>query len=232
MSILHSNDVTFEIDGTSSSVNAKDFMADKPTDVNILGQYEDVTKYVTNPLTISPSIRAAFLKLADVMQNQTSLLDIGCYGGYAFDLVRQGSSEQLSYTGVDINQEVIEAAKELHHDSSATFVCADLFDLGDEYAADVVFCSRVLIHMTNIKAGLMKLWELTNRHLICTLNFNGDKCERYKVTNKTTGAESYYYLHCISEKQGLAMLQTLPNVKSMNISNKGKNTIIHLEKNK
>ena len=91
-------------------------------------------------------IEANLLDLQNELREGDSLLDVGCYLGDIADFCED-------YTGVDINVDSVEMAKSFH--PKKNFYVGDVFSL--EGAYDVVFCSRVLIHLPDFEKALKRL---------------------------------------------------------------------------
>lgn len=138
-----------------------------------LTQREDVIEWIRDPSTI----RSIQPNLADLRERlgplprPVSVLDVGCYGGYLYDWLRDrcfGSLADFSYTGVDIDPDVVAAARRVHAGApNATFDTGDVYALTEvfgERAFDVVFCSRVLIHIPYHERALRELYR-TSRAL-------------------------------------------------------------------
>ena len=139
-------------------------------------QAHDVAKWVRSPdqIDIIPHLRI----LRTVWRPSYSLLDVGCYAGYVQDYL--GAEK---YLGVDAFPEIIEAARELH--PGVAFKVCDLFDL--EEKADVVFCSRVLIHLPRFTEAVQKLIDCANKAVVVVLDVSTDACEKVEQ-----GGENYY----------------------------------------
>lgn len=112
----------------------------------------------------------------NVKLDSCTLLDVGCGLG---DLLTYLTQRKLSvtYTGVDIVNEMVQRAQQLHPD--ARFVCTDIFDktqctldAGEQF--DVVFCSGMLnLDLGNAREFLVtaieRMLELSRKCLVFNL---------------------------------------------------------------
>lgn len=172
------------------------FVSNAPQNPELLGQAEDVTKHLKSDSGLRP-IKGA---LDALMENEfNTVLDVGCYGGYVFDYLKARRSDFL-YTGIDIQEDVIEEAIELHkeHGPDCEFRCADLFNLPLPFnrAFDVVFCSRVAIHLPDLGLFVDKLLEVTGKLLI----FNVKLADKNIVQRYRVGDKGYFYLYLVTEE--------------------------------
>lgn len=109
-----------------------------------------------------------------LLSPEDSILDVGCYAGYARDFFRNNDN----YLGIDLFPEHIELAREYHPDCPDKFKVGDLFELEDK--ADVVVCSRVLIHIPNFKEAVAKLIAAANRLVVAVIKIEPvGRCERF-----------------------------------------------------
>ena len=138
-------------------------------EISDMRQNSDVEQWVRRPVTID--IRPNLDHLADFLVKDESILDVGCGAGYLKDYLKW-----KNYIGVDICPDEIERALKLHP-GEACFKIGNLFDL--EEKADVVICSRVLIHIP-FEEAVAKLIQLATRLLIVILKIGPvDKLERF-----------------------------------------------------
>ncbi len=92
------------------------------------------------------SQKSRFAVLTDTVELAgKKLLDVGCGLGDLYAHLRHLGID-LAYTGVDISDEMVQAARQLN--AGVEFVCADLFADGDNTyppgSFDVTFCSGAL----------------------------------------------------------------------------------------
>lgn len=133
-----------------------------------LRQAHDVQDWVLHPRSID--IREHLDDVKQVLQPGDSLLDVGCYAGYAHDYLCPSH-----YVGVDILPEAVAAARELH--PGVTFEVGDLFDL--KQRADIVLCSRVLIHLPRFEEAVAALCRAANKFVVLVLALaDEDRCDR------------------------------------------------------
>jgi len=123
-----------------------------------------------------------------------TVLDVGCMDGYTWETVK---TTQAEYLGVDINQEAIDYARE--HYPGGAFYRSNLFALDERFKADVVFCSRVLIHLPNFKQAVDHLRTLANKALVLVIKIGPkDDLKKYQVTD--TEEQAIVYHRIFSEK--------------------------------
>ena len=117
--------------------------------------------------------------LKDVLKPGDSLLDVGCNQGFTYGLIGHDP-----YCGIDISQEYVEQARRRH--PAVSFSVCDLFDL--EGSWDVVFCSRVLIHVAHFELAMKKLLSVAKRAVVIVVPIGGDEC----IVEDYQGRQSYY----------------------------------------
>jgi len=121
------------------------------------------------------SQQARFEVLADNVDLEgLALLDVGCGLG---DLLAYLESRnlRLEYTGVDLLEEMVQAARQRH--PHGRFVCADVFSNDNPFAQesfDVVFCSGIFnLNLGNneqfLAAALGRLMELSRDYTVFNL---------------------------------------------------------------
>jgi len=88
-----------------------------------------------------------------------SILDVGCYHGDVYDYIKH---IEVDYLGIDLFESHIEQAKHKHPE--ANFKVVDLFQLEDK--ADIVFCSRVLMHIPDFDIAIEKLINAAKKYCI------------------------------------------------------------------
>src|SRR3989344_5040153 len=103
-----------------------------------------------------------FLKVGDL--NNCSILDVGCGFGDFYDFLKKKKTQNFSYTGIDINPEMIKRAKEKNPE--ANFQVIDFGSGNFKSKFDYIFCSGALsFKITNYKefylAHVKKMFELS-----------------------------------------------------------------------
>ena len=137
-----------------------------------LGQSQDVRPWIADPENVDWRIRknlarfARLLPKPDPYREPVSVLDVGCYGGYAFDWLkkRRGTSAVLNYLGVDIEPGFVAEAERAHRGTVARFTVGNALDLNSHFfekhvAFDAALCLRLVIHLPfldRVLAGLMR----------------------------------------------------------------------------
>jgi SAM-dependent methyltransferase len=106
--------------------------------------------------------------LKEFLKPDDELLDVGC--GHGHLCPRLGHEK---YTGIDLFPENISEAKRLH--PAGKFEVGDLFELKGQW--DVVFCSRVLIHIPNFEQAVKTLRACAKKYCLVTLPIGGDVCD-------------------------------------------------------
>jgi len=127
----------------------------------------DMSKYLEN------------YKIPDDLTGKT-VLEIGPAAGYfSFEFARRGAK----VVGLDYKRNLVrEAANELMN-TNVEFVTKDLFDLDESFGKfDIVFCSNVLIHVSDIFTALRKIKSVTKeKAIICTLVIKNSKYDEFPV---------------------------------------------------
>jgi trans-aconitate methyltransferase len=174
--------------------NAEDMIGDDWRESFML-QSENVSRYIDDPKHGSRKLlKGPFPILKAQIQKHCarSVLDVGCNLGYTYDWLKYAGID-IEYTGIDINPDMIAEAEKRHTQPGPVFDVADLFTMGQGYAADVVFCSRVLIHLPDFQEAVRKLHALAHRSLVLVLLVDGvESCTRYRTT------DSFYYLRAVT----------------------------------
>lgn len=173
---------------------------ERPWENYTLGQSEDVTQWVKEPSVIQ-KVQPNLRRMADLIgtSERKTVLDIGCYGGYAYGFLRRAGCD-ISYLGVDVNYDVVKEARTLHaRDENALFERADLFDLGQIIRAygtfDYALCLRVLIHLPNVETAINSITGAAKTTLL-GIKLGSDKATRRM---DMVSGEHHYYRH-ISKK--------------------------------
>lgn len=87
--------------------------------------------------------RFALLTAIEGIPSHSSVLDVGCGLGHLCDYLR-AQGWRGSYTGVDINPDMVAAGKDRLPEDN--LVCADILDGGFTGAFDYVFCGATVQH--------------------------------------------------------------------------------------
>ena len=186
-----------------------------------LTQSQDVRGWCKDPSEIQ-SIQSNLLelkKIIDSLHEPIALLDVGCYGGYVYDYIKQktiySKYKKSSYTGIDVQVNAIEAAEYVHReDSNVNFLAGDVFRLPECFpprSFNVVCCYRVLIHLPYFERALADLVHIADKFVHVVLHIQDkDICRRCEETDLITGKKVIYYHRYISEKTIKGALSGLP----------------------
>jgi ubiquinone/menaquinone biosynthesis C-methylase UbiE len=117
-----------------------------------------------------PKIEENIADLLEFLKSDDTILDAGC--GIA-DLYRRVGN----YTGIDINPENITEARKTYPD--ADLRVGDIFKLADLW--DVVWCSRVLLHLPNLEKNIDYLKSLARKYVFVLVPIGEESCEIEKV---------------------------------------------------
>ncbi len=152
---------------------------------------QDVRGWIKNPDqidAITPNLRA-LSGLIDSCPEPVSVLDVGCHGGFVYDWLKANCQSRFTYTGCDIVESVIDAAIDAHDDGETAFDVADVTSLDRHYKArsyDIVFCSRVLIHLPYFRANMARLYTVAKRSLLVVLKLGERDVVKIMVADETT----------------------------------------------
>lgn len=178
------------------------FMSDWVSDY--MGQWHDTTPYFKDPSIlkgIGSSLSALEKAIDSVDKTEVSVLDAGCYGGYVYDWLEWNPCivKSIKYTGVDISETAIREAVRHHPQSNATFHCMNLLDenLSQEIGRyDIVFCSRVLLHIPDMKKAISNLEAKARHTIIFGVRLSDkNKCERKLVI----GTDRHIYFRTVTK---------------------------------
>jgi len=139
---------------------------------NDLGQSENVIEWIKNPQNIT-LIRQGIEVVSNLCNENTKLLDIGCYGGYLFDAL----GRNIDYTGIDIDEEVLKQTKKIHANYN-NFRCllVDAYNLPfKNNSFDITTCFRVLIHVPHIEEIISEIVRVTKKYIVMVLKIGKDK---------------------------------------------------------
>ena len=184
-----------------------------------LTQSQDVTCWITDPAMIE-GLDNSFIHLRETIKNMElpiNILDVGCYGGYLLDFLQKRMDlppDAFRYKGIDIQANAIEAAKAAHSGiEGAEFSVGDIFKLKEnekEGAYDVVWCSRVLIHLPNPEKCIENLIHVAKKKLLIVLKISDrSSCKKIMETDLDNGNQVVYFFRCFSEKDISTVAKTL-----------------------
>lgn len=179
---------------------------ERPWESLELTQGQDVREWIREPEKIEgiqPNLKQLSNRILNINQNwpcdSIKILDVGCYAGYLYDYLVK--NHNINYTGIDINQDVIESAKILHKNTTAKFKVGDIFDPPPELLDnmfDVVCCHRLTIHLPYFEQALFNLINLSKDIVHVILFVGEDCCDKCMETNVETGKTSFYYKRYVS----------------------------------
>jgi 2-polyprenyl-3-methyl-5-hydroxy-6-metoxy-1,4-benzoquinol methylase len=132
--------------------------------------WKSMNMFQRNPHFLK-KIEHNIMHLQELLKPEDELLDVGCCQGHLYHYLKHPK-----YTGIDLFPENIAEARNLH--PAGKFEVMDLFDLKGSW--DVVFCSRVLIHVPNFHKAVAILRAAARKHCIITLPISSDTCELEK----------------------------------------------------
>ena len=175
---------------------------------NKLSQSQDVCKWIEDPGQIE-GIQSSLQDLKRIlkkMRKPINILDVGCYGGYVYDYISRfilNIENDFSYTGLDIRELAIEGAREAHKNSkNARFVVGDIYELKNIFAQDtfdLVFCSRVLIHLPFFEKAISNLLYVADKIIFASLRIEEKPCcKKMRKTDLDSGDEMIYFYRSFS----------------------------------
>lgn len=168
-----------------------------------LTQKQDAQEWIDNPDRIS-GLHPYIDFFADTVRARPcSVLDVGCYGGYLLDFLIEKNAWDLEdlYHGIDVNEEVVLAADAAHDVKMARFAVRDVFKLKEEMGPatyDLVWCSRLLIHLPHFERALLNLLHVTKHMLYLVLLVGDERCEKIHVVDQVTQKESFFFYRTVS----------------------------------
>ncbi|MHB8163407.1 MAG: class I SAM-dependent methyltransferase [Methanoregula sp.] len=102
--------------------------------------------------------------LSEVLESGRSVLDLGCAAGGFYNVFRE-LEPSLSYTGIDISEEMIKTARAKHPEINCAVSSGSLLPFKDQ-SFDVVFCSGAL-HMTYDWLDILNEgWRVTKKYFV------------------------------------------------------------------
>lgn len=185
--------------------------SDRPWQSFELTQRENVNEWIEDPKTIKkiqPNLED-LVRLIKLLPKPVKIADIGCYGGYVYDYlikVAKLKKDEFEYTGIDIQEDAIEAAKIVHKDKpNARFQVGDIYELSNTFKNDefdVAICSRVLIHIPYFKKAVKNLVSISKHFTLCVLEVSEkpllQKIHRHVID---TDLELDYFFRKYSEEE-------------------------------
>ena len=190
--------------------------------ISPLGQSEDVEQHFKN-LDRMHNILPMLRTMATYIDFGESVLDVGCFAGYALDWLEKEKVPFDRYKGIDIEDDHIALARYWHLDKQQLFHQRDLFEWVEK--ADHVFCSRVLIHLHNWEEALAHLWNITDKRLYVSLMV------RDKATVEHHGGENGEFdLYHVTSNDVWKAVSKLDGVKGKSLSIAGKYQTLMIER--
>lgn len=105
--------------------------------------------------------------LSKILEPGVSILDVGCAMEGFYNILKS-YQPNISYTGVDISEEMIAEAKKLHPDLYFEVSGGDNLSFQDE-SFDVVMCLGTLHMVLNWREIIRECWRVAKRHLLFDL---------------------------------------------------------------
>jgi len=146
-----------------------------------LSRVWEVWDYQADKLGITNRHKEIMKRIADEIEPNSSLLDVGAGHGYFYNFVKD---KNVNYVGVDTSVKMLQIAKQKHPE--ATVLYGDIYTIHkDLEPRDYVVVIDVLIHLPEIKVPIQNLWETTKSTMIFTIKL-AEKPKIYKKnTNRT-----------------------------------------------
>lgn len=134
------------------------FVWDRP---GIGDKYGDVLqKRADGSLPEMQSSISAAKRMAALVQDGDSILDVGCGVGHYLVSLRKHVPAKFSYTGVDGSADYVSRAQKLFPD--VTFKNGDIFNLPfPDKSFDFVMCNNVLLHLPSIEQPIKELMRVS-----------------------------------------------------------------------
>ena len=106
------------------------------------------------------------LKAVELLEDMSSVLDVGCGTGVMFELIREKRPD-LDYLGIDVTAQFVAAARERFPAEAARFREGSLYDLDrlpGEF--DAVLCRHILEHLPDYAPAVQRMYARARRKLI------------------------------------------------------------------
>jgi SAM-dependent methyltransferase len=106
------------------------------------------------------------LKVIELLQGMTSVLDVGCGTGVMFELIRERRPD-LDYLGIDVTAQFVAAARERFPADARRFREGSLYELDRVPGAfDAVLCRHILDHLPDYAPAVQRMYARARRKLI------------------------------------------------------------------
>lgn len=143
------------------------------------------------------------------LQPGTTMLDVGCAVGYAYNSFRDFG---ISYTGIDVEPEYLKIAGEWFSDApDVAFLEHDIVSAPPPRTASIVFCSAILEHCPSLQPALGHLADAAEQILLLrTFLANDERLEAvpsrvaaYRATHqKYTNQYSFHDVLSFLDRRG------------------------------
>lgn len=174
-----------------------------------LTQSENVAEWIRIPEKISniqPNLKNLSMHIRK-LPKPVKILDVGCYGGYLYDYLRQFSFKnysEFSYFGIDIDKPSIMAAKYLHKKyKNAHFKVGDIYSITQDFKPeefDVVCCYRVIIHIPFFEEAVKNLCFAASKFVhIALLIEDKESCRKIRETDLDTDKKAIYFIRAVTK---------------------------------
>ena len=113
----------------------------------------------------SPPVFSMIKVIFSRIENNLSLLDIGCTTGYYYEVINHYFPNKFNYSGCDYNESSIKLAKKYYQDID--FSVKDLTKMnceGNSY--DVTFLSGVIEHIPDYVTAIKELCRITKKYIV------------------------------------------------------------------
>ena len=97
------------------------------------------------------------------------VLDVGCASGGFFNIMRT-LEPAIDYTGIDIAEPSIEAARQLYPDANARFMVTDGLEIPfDDGEFDLVHCTSVLVIEPRYQEVIREMYRVSSRFVLADM---------------------------------------------------------------